>query len=68
MSNTDAPTTTRPAANSLPSEKSQAAQILINSPINVSALGWIFESASQRTMRSIIQPKVIPITRVNVIA
>jgi len=43
---------------------SHAAQQLIKSPINVSTLGWIRESASQRTMWSIAQPKVIPIKRV----
>jgi hypothetical protein len=64
MSNSAAPVTTSPAAKNLPCAKRNAAQQLIRSPINVRTLGWILESASQRTMWSIAQPKVIPIKRV----
>src|SRR6202521_87543 len=63
-----APVTTTPAHRKLPAAKSPDAQILISSPRNVSTLGWIFDSASQRTMALIIAPKNKPIARVPVIS
>src|SRR5215467_168605 len=66
ISNRPAPITTSPAARNSPSANNQAAQILIRSPRKVSTFGWIFESASHRTMRLIIAPKNLPIAPVNV--
>src|ERR1039457_5074583 len=63
-----APVTTTPAQRKLPAAKSHAAQILISRPRNVSTLGGILDSASQRTIRSIIAPKNQPIARVAVIS
>src|ERR1700686_4660173 len=68
LSNSPAPITTAAAARNLPCANRKAAQVLITSPRNVRTLGWMRDSASQRTMRSIIQPKVTPINRVYVMS
>src|SRR5437016_4977697 len=68
MSNRPAPITTTPAHWNLPCANSHAAQMLISNPRNVSTFGWIFDSASQRTMRSMIAPKNLPIPPVNVMS
>src|ERR1035441_5364195 len=63
-----APVTTTPPHWKLPAANSHAAQMLINRPRNVSTLGWIFDSASQRTMALMMEPKNHPIARVAVIS
>src|SRR5215469_13029587 len=57
-----------PAQKKLPCANSQAAQILITRPIKVRTFGWIFDNASQRTMRLMIAPKNLPIPPVSVIS
>src|SRR6266853_6465896 len=66
MSNRPAPMMTTPASRNLPTASKAAAAMLITSPRNVRTLGWIFESASPRTISRMILLEPSPMARVNV--
>ena len=56
-----------PAARNCPAASSTAATMLISNPINVRTLGWIFESASPRTIRTMTLLQAVPMPRVRVV-
>src|SRR6266853_2356069 len=66
ISNSPAPMITAPASRNLPTASKAAAAMLITSPRNVRTLGWIFESASPRTISRMILLEPSPMARVNV--